>query len=165
MHPRLEEFLHMDCMVLNLKHYSRISWGAAMENILFFISAGTLAFGAGLGVKGMLDPSWAGHLVRLQPENGQPEGYAEFRATFGGMFLGLHLSALTFLVMWRDQAGVAACAILAAGWLFTAMGRYLSYSLDAHTQHGHVVRSVAIEVIIGLAIAAWPMMRLLSGQA
>lgn len=127
-----------------------------MFDFVFYISAGTLAFGVGLGVKGMLDPTWAGQLVRLQPENGQPEGYAEFRATFGGMFLGLHLSALAFMVFWNKEAGIAACSVLAAGWLFTALGRYLSYSMDSNTQHSHVVRSVAIEVIIGLAIAVWP---------
>ncbi len=132
-----------------------------MYDIVFYISAGTLAFGAGLGVKGMLDPMWAGRLVRLQPENGQPEGYAEFRATFGGMFLGLHLAALAFLVFWGEDAGVAACSILAAGWWFTALGRYLSYSMDSNTQHSHVVRSVAIEVIIGLAIAVWPITSIL----
>jgi hypothetical protein len=127
-----------------------------MFDFVFYISAGTLAFGAGLGVKGMFDPMWAGRLVRLQPENGQPEGYSEFRATFGGMFLGLHLSALAFMVFWGEEAGIAACSVLAAGWLFTALGRYLSYSMDSNTQHSHVVRSVAIEVIIGLAIAVWP---------
>jgi hypothetical protein len=132
-----------------------------MNDIVFFISAGTLAFGLGLGVKGMFDPAWAGRLVRLQAENGQPEGYAEFRATFGGMFLGLHLSALAFLVFWGKDAGIAACSILAAGWLFTALGRYLSYSIDTHTHNGHVARSVAIEGIIGLAIAVWPITSLL----
>lgn len=133
-----------------------------MDDIIYVISAGTLAFGVGLGIKGMFDPTWAGRLVRLQPENGQPEGYSEFRATFGGMFLGLHLSALICLALWREPVGVAACAILAAGWLFTALGRYLSFSLDSHTQHSHVVRSVAIEVIIGLAIAVWPITRVIA---
>jgi hypothetical protein len=132
-----------------------------MNDIIFYISAATLAFGAGLGVKGLFDPAWSGQLVRLQPDNGQPEGYAEFRATFGGMFLGLHFAALAFLIFWGGMAGVAACSILAAGWLFTALGRYISYSYDPDTQHVHVVRSIAIEIVVGLAIVAWPVAYLL----
>ncbi len=127
-----------------------------MTDVLFIISAAALAFGSGLGLKGMIDPEWVGDLVRLQPENGQAEGFAEFRSTFGGMFLGLHLSALGFLVLVKGDVGAAASLVIAAGWMFTALGRFVSYQYDTNTQHGHVVRSLWIEVIIGLAIAAWP---------
>jgi hypothetical protein len=127
-----------------------------MENITLLISAGTLAFGAGLGVKGLLDPVWAGKLVRLQPENGQPEGFAEFRSTLGGMFLGLHLTALMCLGFWQGAVGVTACAILSMGWLMTAAGRILAYQKDPNCRHKHVVTSIIIEVVAGLLIALWP---------
>lgn len=127
-----------------------------MSDALFYVSAVSLAFGAGLGIKGMLDPLWAAQLVRLQAANDQAEGYAEFRSTFGGMFLGLHLVALAFLFVWGGMAGVAACTILAAGWLFTALGRTISYFADAGTRDVHVVRSIAIEIVVGLAVGAWP---------
>ena len=128
-----------------------------MADILYYVSSATLAFGTGLGLKGMLDPTWAGKLVRLQPENGQPEGYAEFRSTFGGMFLGLHLAALLFLIFARDGAGIIACIIIASGWAFTAIGRFVSYQLDMATRHEHVVRSLWIELVVAAAILAWPL--------
>ena len=128
-----------------------------MDNLTFLISAVTLAFGAGLGLKGLFDPAWAGKLVRLQPENGQPEGFAEFRSTLGGMFLGLHLAALICLGVWSGEAGLAACVILSAGWLFTAGGRYMAYKKDSDCRHKHVVTSIGIEVVAGVLIAVWPL--------
>jgi hypothetical protein len=128
-----------------------------MDNFAFLISAATLAFGAGLGLKGLLDPVWAGKLVRLQAENGQPEGFAEFRSTLGGMFLGLHLVALICVCIWKGDAGLAACAILSAGWLMTAAGRFVAYKKDPHCRHRHVVTSIGIEIVAGLLIAVWPL--------
>jgi hypothetical protein len=128
-----------------------------MDNIAFLISAITLAFGAGLGVKGLFDPAWAGKLVRLQAENGQPEGFAEFRSTLGGMFLGLHLAALVCLGFIKGDVGIAACVILATGWLFTAIGRFMAYQKDPDCRHQHVLTSIAIEVVAGLLIAVWPL--------
>jgi hypothetical protein len=135
-------------------------WNACMENLPFIISAATLAFGAGLGLKGLFDPRWAGKLVRLQPENGQPEGFAEFRSTLGGMFLGLHLVALLFVIFGGSQAGVAACVILAAGWLFTAVGRFMALKMDEDCNHSHVKTSIGIEVVAGLLILVWPIAQL-----
>lgn len=135
-----------------------------MENIAFLLSAGTLAFGAGLGLKGLLDPVWAGKLVRLQAENGQPEGFAEFRSTLGGMFLGLHAVALICVCIWKGDAGLAACAILSAGWLMTAAGRFVAYKKDAHCRHPHVRLSIGIEIVAGLLIAVWPISVLLTGH-
>jgi hypothetical protein len=133
-----------------------------MENTTLLISAAALAFGAGLGVKGLFDPAWAGKLVRLQAEHGQPEGFAEFRSTLGGMFLGLHLAALICLGVSRGEAGIAACSILSAGWLFTAVGRFMAYKLDQDCKHPHVVMSIGIEVVAGVLIAVWPISSLIS---
>jgi hypothetical protein len=134
-----------------------------MTDVPLWISGVTLAFGAGLGVKGLLDPVWAGKLVRLQAENGQPEGFAEFRSTLGGMFLGLHLAALICLLVSPATIGVAACWILAAGWLSTAAGRFMAYKLDEECQHIHVVRSIIIEIVIGGLICVWPVAALFRG--
>lgn len=134
-----------------------------MDNLTLLISGATLAFGAGLGVKGLFDPAWAGKLVRLQPENGQPEGFAEFRSTLGGMFLGLHLAALICLGIWQGAAGMAACFILSTGWLLTAVGRFIAYKKDPDCQHKHVVTSIVIEVVAGVLIAVWPVSQLLGG--
>ena len=135
-----------------------------MQNLPLLISAGTLAFGAGLGLKGILDPIWAGKLVRLQPENGQPEGFAEFRGTFGGMFLGLHLVALICIGVWKGDAGLAACVILSAGWLFTALGRFIAYKKDLNCRHKHVIVSIWIEIAAGVLIAVWPISQVFVGR-
>lgn len=134
-----------------------------MGDFTLWISGVMLGLGAALGLKGLLDPAWAGKLVRLQAENGQPEGFAEFRSTLGGMFLGLHLAALLCLILAPLSAGAAACFILAAGWLSTAAGRVLAYRLDEDCRHTHVVRSIWIEVVAGLLIAVWPISAALQG--
>jgi hypothetical protein len=134
-----------------------------MENLTLMISAAALAFGAGLGLKGLFDPRWAGKLVRLQAENGQPEGFAEFRSTLGGMFLGLHVVALAFLILGSKEAGIAACTILSAGWLFTAIGRFMALKMDEGCDHFHVKVSIGIEVFAGLLIAVWPIGVILKG--
>jgi hypothetical protein len=137
--------------------------GHNVENIPFYISAAVLAFGALLGLKGLLDPAWAGKLVRLQAETGQPEGYAEFRSTLGGMFLGLHGAALSCMGLLKEQAGLAACLILSAGWLMTALGRTVAYCNDAECRHPHVVMSIGIEIVAGVLIAVWPVSSLFAG--
>lgn len=136
-----------------------------MSSAPFLISAAALAFGAALGLKGLLDPAWAGKLVRLQAENGQPEGFAEFRSTLGGMFLGLHLVALALLVFGEPQVGVGACLILAAGWLFTAGGRFMAYKLDPDCKHKHVITSIIIEVVAGLLIMVFPVAKMFQSFA
>jgi hypothetical protein len=133
-----------------------------VTNLPLLISAITLAFGAGLGLKGLFDPAWAGALVRLQANYGEPEGYAEFRSTLGGMFLGLHAVALLFLVFGSVEAGVAASTILSAGWLFTAVGRFMAYRMDEHCKHSHVLTSIGIEVVAGVLIAVFPLATLIS---
>ncbi|MEN9856233.1 MAG: hypothetical protein RL186_1047 [Pseudomonadota bacterium] len=127
-----------------------------MGNIANWLSLLTLVFGAGLGLKGLLDPEWARKLVRLQAEFERDEGYGEFRATFGGLFLGLHAVALVMLIGWKSGAGISACVLVSAGWLATAAGRFVAYRKDAGCQHPHLLWSIAIEVAVGLLIAAWP---------
>jgi hypothetical protein len=132
-----------------------------MDNIAYYASVIALAFGAGLGLKGLLDPAWAARLVRLQPENTMPEGFAEFRGTFGGMFLGLHLIALLILIFWKGDAAISACLVVSAGWLFTAVGRALAYIRDTGARHAFVRMSIGIEVIAGTLIAFYPLMQLI----
>jgi hypothetical protein len=138
-----------------------MTYGQGMDMISYFASLIALGFGALLGLKGMLDPAWAAKLVRLQPENTMPEGFAEFRGTFGGMFLGLHLVALLILVLWKGDAAIAACMILAAGWLFTALGRAIAYLSDTGARHPFVQMSIGIEVIVGVLIGFFPLMQLI----
>jgi hypothetical protein len=61
-----------------------------------------LLAGAGLGVRALIDPAWAAKFVRLKADE-QGGGQAEFRATFGGVFLGLHFVALVLTLFYLES--------------------------------------------------------------
>ena len=132
-----------------------------MDLIAFLISAVTLLLGTALGFKGWFDPAWAAALVRLQPRPDQPEGIAEFRGTFGGMFAGLHLVALILLLIGDSDTGAAVCWVLAAGWWGTAAARAWSMAVDPPARHPFQRFSTGLEVVVGLLIAANPIAQLL----
>lgn len=135
-----------------------------MVGIMLWVSAITLGLGALMGLKGMADPAWAARLVRLQPEPERPEGVAEFRGTFGGMFLGLHVVALAVVLAQGGEAGQAVCWVLAAGWWMTAVGRAWARVADPAANHPFVLQSIVIEVVAGALIAAWPLAALAAAR-
>lgn len=129
------------------------------------LNALALVFGAYLGARGLLDPNWAAKLVRLK-EDEQGGGFAEFRATYGGVFLGLHIAALYltygYLRGGALLAGVMASGAafaLAVGWAGAAFGRVVSIWRDpgANTKFNRL--SVAVEatmaVLVGAPWALW----------
>ena len=104
------------------------------------LSALALVFGVALGARALYDPAWAAKLVRLKADE-QGGGQAEFRATFGGVFLGLHLVALVFTLLYLTSgaylAGVCATgasAAIAAGWAGAAFGRAIAIWRDGQAQ-------------------------------
>ncbi len=125
----------------------------------WIINALGLAFGAFLGLRALIDPGWAQTFVRLAPDQ-QGGGFAEFRATYGGVFLGLHgvalLMSVLFIMGGEYVIGVAAtgaAAVLSAGWGGAAFGRVLSIFLDgADTPFNRL--SAGVEAALALAIAA-----------
>ncbi|MEZ5996776.1 MAG: hypothetical protein R3C25_13595 [Hyphomonadaceae bacterium] len=127
--------------------------------IAWWMNALALAFGVYLGARGLFDPNWAARLVRLKPDE-QGGGFAEFRATYGGVFLGLHLVALAFSLKYmtggENVIGVAAtgaAAALSAGWAGAAGGRTLAIWRDgANTPFNRI--SICVEAAMALAIAA-----------
>ncbi|HYD72711.1 MAG TPA: hypothetical protein VEF55_06205 [Candidatus Binatia bacterium] len=126
---------------------------------LWVLNALALAFGAGLGVRALYDPKWAARFVRLKPDE-QGGGFAEFRATYGGVFLGVHAIALIMTLMYLTAgeyvvgvAATGAAAALGAGWAGSSGGRVLAMLLDgADTKFNRL--SAAVEAAIALAIAA-----------
>ncbi len=118
-----------------------------------------LCFGAYLGARGLLDPRWASRLVRLQADE-QGGGFAEFRATYGGVFLGLHGMALLLTLYWLmssapSMGAIAAGASLpiAIAWAGAAFGRIVSIWRDkADTRFNRV--SAGVEAAMALAIGA-----------
>lgn len=118
-----------------------------------------LAFGAALGARALIDPKWAARFVRLAPD-AQGGGQAEFRATYGGVMVGLHvvafLLALRYLLSGEHVVGVAATgalAVLAVGWAGAAFGRIIAIWRDgADTSFNRM--SAAVEVGVAFAIGA-----------
>ena len=108
--------------------------------------------GAGLGLGALVSPAWAAKFVRMQAEPERPDGYAEFRATFGGVFLFLHLAFLTSVFL--DAGVIGAAAVLSFGWGGAAVGRILSLLLDGgavRTRHNYV--SIIVELAAAIAFA------------
>ncbi|MGD9980944.1 MAG: hypothetical protein AB7H66_03500 [Hyphomonadaceae bacterium] len=100
------------------------------------LSALALIFGAALGARALIDPHWAARFVRLK-EDEQGGGFAEFRATYGGVFLFLHLVALVFVASYLlggeyviGVLATGAAAVIAAGWAGSALGRLFSMWRD-----------------------------------
>ncbi len=126
---------------------------------LWWLNALALAFGAALGARALYDPKWASRFVRLKADE-QGGGFAEFRATYGGVFLGVHAIALIMTLMYVSAgeyvvgvAATGAAAALGAGWAGSSGGRVLAMLLDgADTKFNRL--SAAVEAALALAIAA-----------
>lgn len=122
------------------------------------LSALALLVGVGLGARALIDPAWAAKFVRLKADE-QGGGQAEFRATFGGVFLGLHLIALLFTLFYLTSgayvigvSATGASAAIAAGWGGAAFGRAVAMWRDgADTPFNRV--SVGVELAMAFAIA------------
>jgi len=127
--------------------------------IAWWANALALAFGVGLGVRAFFDPHWAARLVRLQPDE-QGGGFAEFRATYGGVFAGVHVAALAltfkYLTGGEHVVGLAAAgagAAIAAGWGGACIGRLVSMWRDkTDTRFNRL--SAVFEAACALAIGA-----------
>ena len=121
------------------------------------LSALALLFGAALGVRALIDPEWAAKFVRLKADD-QGGGFAEFRATYGGVFLGLHLIALVFTLfyLWGGEYVVGVCATgalaaISAGWAGAALGRVIAIWRDgADTNFNRM--SAGVEITMAFAI-------------
>lgn len=126
--------------------------------LAWWVSALALLVGVGLGARALYDPDWAAKFVRLKADE-QGGGQAEFRATYGGVFLGLHLAALLFTLLYlRSGAYVigvtatGACAAIAAGWGGAAFGRAVSMWRDGADSKFNRL-SIGVEIAMSLAIA------------
>lgn len=127
------------------------------------ISLITLFLGALMGLGALFSPAWASGVVRLveDPDPAKPGGYAEFRATYGGLFLFAHLTAAILLIFFtRSDAnpvlGLIAVLPLAAAWIGAAFGRTVSLVIDRDRNRFPAMNPIWIgfELVFGLAIAA-----------
>ena len=131
-----------------------------MPPILELISIIALGFCAALGIGSLFAPKWAAGVVRLvaDPDPEKPGGFSEFRATYGGLLLLIHLSALIILM----QDGLAlpykvfAIFPVAMGWLGAGIGRLLSLLMDKaeNRENGLIPVWIPMELALGFAILA-----------
>lgn len=123
------------------------------------VSLVTLGFGALIGFISLINPAWGANVVRLQadPDPLKPGGFSEFRATYGGLFLMLHLMALllTYHVP-RIASDILILAPIAAGWIGAGLGRTVSLLFDReeNREAGLIPIWIPLEILIGLAIFA-----------
>lgn len=137
-----------------------------MEFAPFWVSCFGLLIGAGMGLYGLLNPRWAAGIVRLREDPKKPGGFAEFRGTYGGLFLATNGFALVFMTAVAREietlSGVPTylVALGAAGacgliWWGTAVGRIAAIAFDgAGTRYNQA--SVIFEIVLGaLVLAPW----------
>jgi hypothetical protein len=132
--------------------------------LAWILNALALAAGALLGVRGLLDPKWAQKLVRLKPDE-QRGGFAEFRATYGGLFAAMHAAALLFTLKWigggeyvLGVAAAGASATIAAAWAGACFGRLVAMWRDgARTRFNEIAALIeaAMALLVGGPWLLW----------
>ena len=124
------------------------------------IAAAAAFLGGLMGLLSLAVPSWGASVVRLQPCSERPGGWAEFRASYGGMFLALHGAVLLSIAM-SAQAGMA--SVIASGfaagaaWFGMAVGRLVSIVLDHDdrgTRTSYNIASTGFELVMAGALMA-----------
>jgi hypothetical protein len=134
--------------------------GFDLELVFWLLNMAALAFGAVLGLRALIDPHWGARLVRLKADDERPGGFAEFRATYGGLFAASHGLAFLLSAHWvlsgafvSGAYAAGAALVLGAAWVGTGAGRALSMARDG-TRTNFNRLSLVIEIATGLLIAA-----------
>ena len=96
-----------------------------------------------MGCLGLFAPARARAFTQLEAPT--PSAFGEFRATFGGLFVGL---GVTTLALGSDDAYL----VLGIGWAATAAGRILSILLDPNGRHPRNVQSLGLEGVIAVLL-------------
>ena len=97
-----------------------------------------------LGCVGLLFPSAVGRVLGIEPD--RPLGISEFRATYGGFFLGLGIGCLV-------AQSVPVFTVVGAAWCAAALARIVSFAVDG-SRTRHNLAGVGVEAGIGLAMLA-----------
>jgi hypothetical protein len=131
-----------------------------MPPVFESIAIVALGFCAALGLGALFAPKWAAGIVRLvaDPDPAKPGGFSEFRATYGGLLLLIHLTVL--IIMLQDELAltykVFALFPVAMGWIGAGLGRTLSLLLDGeeNREKGLIPVWISLELALGFAILA-----------
>ena len=127
--------------------------------IFYYLTMIGLAFGMLVGFIAFVRPHVIANTLRLQADPDRPGGYAEFRASFGGIFVMIHMTAFVFsmhLQQINPNLVVFVVAPIAMAWFGAAAGRCVSMVLDTEENgEGGINRYwVMLEVVVGLLISA-----------
>jgi hypothetical protein len=114
----------------------------SVESILNHLGAIITAI---LGLMGLLFPRVAARFTGLEAKN--RTAFAEFRATFGGLFL--LMGVLPIVVGSASAVNVVGCL-----WMGTALGRLVSVCVDQGYREGKNIAGVAFEAGIGMLLLA-----------
>ena len=134
--------------------------GLTLELVAWILNAIALAFCAGLGARALIDPNWAARFVRLKADE-QGGGFAEFRATYGGLFFASHAAALYFTLRWVLGGGeiiglfaAGAAAALAGAWIGASGGRAFALARDRSLVTRFNIYSMCTEALLAALIGA-----------
>ncbi|MEL7128624.1 MAG: hypothetical protein AAGK23_03685 [Pseudomonadota bacterium] len=121
-----------------------------------YIALAALGFGAFAGLSALLNPDGIAATLRLQATPEKPGGYAEFRATFGGVFLMIHLTAIAIILHTPPIISVFVALPIAAAWLGAAIARLLSMVVDKskNGEGGNNRYWVILELVVFAMIAS-----------
>ena len=131
-----------------------------MPTLLEMISIIALGFCAALGLGSLIAPKWAAGVVRLvaDPDPDKPGGFSEFRATYGGLLLLIHLSVVIILLQAELDPTYKVFALfpVAMGWIGAGLGRTLSLVMDKteNRSNGLIPFWIPLEIGLGFAILA-----------
>lgn len=127
--------------------------------IFHYITLAGLLFGTLVGFIGFVRPAGIAHTLRLQADPTRPGGFAEFRASFGGIFIMIHMTGLVFAIHLQQlQPALVTFVVapIAMAWFGAAVGRLVSMLLDKQEngEGGNNRYWVVLEIIVGLMISA-----------
>lgn len=125
-----------------------------MEQAAPWAAGGAALIGAGLGLLGLVAPQSAARIVRLQADPAFPDGVAEFRASFGGLFLAVHGLALAMLFTAGGAPTAFVCLTAAMIWLGTAFGRMVAILAAPPARSSYQIAATVFEAVLGLCLCA-----------
>ena len=122
--------------------------------IFQYMTLAGLAFGAFAGFIALFRPAAIANTLRLQANPEKPGGYAEFRATFGGVFFMIHITAFVSVLHLPPLLGSFIVLPIAMAWFGAAFARLASMVLDkVQNGEGGINRYwVLLELIVGALI-------------
>jgi len=122
--------------------------------IFQYMTLAGLAFGAFAGFIALFRPAAIANSLRLQANPDKPGGYAEFRATFGGVFFMIHITAFVSVLHLPPLLGSFVVLPIAMAWFGAAFARLASMVLDKKQNgEGGINRYwVLLELFVGALI-------------